>query len=250
MGYRAFRQANEEVDEAFIRALRRLVASREPPVLVAIAGPTAAGKTEIVARLRQALRSEGASVGAIEMDNFLTDREHRERMGIDSLGGQAIHLELLRQALQTIRQGRKAVVPRYDFVYGTSSHDLEGRLKPGLLPLQVEPADIVFVEGNFPFLLEQIVPLVDLKAVYLTEDSVRLKRKWKRDIDYRKKYEPTYFRNRFFKDQFLMAQMCYVPQLLVCDLAVDTSGAALWATPTAATVIAAPSDAADSPREG
>jgi hypothetical protein len=67
--------------------------------------------------------------------------------------------------------------------------------------------------------------------VYLTDDPVRLKRKWRRDIDYRKKYEPTYFRNRFFKDQFIMAQIAYIPQMEMCDLVVDTTGAALWTTP-------------------
>jgi hypothetical protein len=73
--------------------------------------------------------------------------------------------------------------------------------------------------------------------VYLTDDAIRLKRKWKRDIDYRKKYEPTYFRNRFFKDQFLMAQKCYLPQMEVCDIVVDTTGAALWATPEIAKIL-------------
>jgi hypothetical protein len=73
--------------------------------------------------------------------------------------------------------------------------------------------------------------------VYLTDDPVRLKRKWKRDIDYRKKYEPTYFRNRFFKDQFIMAEIAYRPQMTVCDLVVDTSGAALWAAPETARLL-------------
>ena len=72
--------------------------------------------------------------------------------------------------------------------------------------------------------------LIGIKVVYLTDDPIRLKRKWKRDIDYRKKYEPTYFRNRFFKEQFIMAEIAYHPQLEACDLCVDTSGAALWAT--------------------
>jgi uridine kinase len=87
------------------------------------------------------------------------------------------------------------------------------------------------MEGNFPFLLKEIVPLIGIKVVYLTDDSVRMKRKWRRDIDYRKKYEPTYFRNRFFKEQFIMAQIAYIPQMQTCDLLVDTTGAALWATP-------------------
>jgi len=97
--------------------------------------------------------------------------------------------------------------------------------------LEIEPADIIFVEGNFPFLLKEVAGLIGIKVVYLTDDPIRLKRKWKRDIDYRKKYEPTYFRNRFFKDQFLMAQKCYRPQMEVCDILVDTTGAAIWAVP-------------------
>jgi uridine kinase len=234
VSYRDFEEANKQVDGLFIRSVRKLIAARGVPALVAIAGPTAAGKTEIVERLRGVLERDGAAVASIEMDNFLTDREHRERQGIDSLGREAIHFRLFRRALEHIVRRRKIAIPRYDFVCATSSHDLEGRLKTGHAPLEIEPADIVFVEGNFPFLLEEIVPLIGLKAVYLTDDAVRLKRKWKRDIDYRKKYEPTYFRNRFFKDQFLMAEKCYLPQLQVCDLAVDTTGAALWATPQVA----------------
>ncbi len=73
------------------------------------------------------------------------------------------------------------------------------------MPIEIEPADIIFIEGNFPFLIEEVLHLIGIKVVYLTDDPIRLKRKWKRDIDYRKKYEPNYFRNRYFKDQFIMA---------------------------------------------
>ena len=58
------------------------IASRGTPILLAIAGPTAAGKTEIVERLRQAFEQEGKKIAAIEMDNFLTDRDYREAKGI------------------------------------------------------------------------------------------------------------------------------------------------------------------------
>ena len=70
-----------------------------------------------------------------------------------------------------------------------------------------------------------------IKVVYLTDDPVRLKRKWRRDIDYRKKYDPYYLRNRFFKEQPLMAVKNYQPQLKRCDIFVDTTGAKLWVTP-------------------
>ena len=201
------------------------------PIMLAIAGPTAAGKTEIVERLRSSFEECWQKTTSIEMDNFLTDRDYREEKGIHTQGKEALHFELLKKSLEQIRQGKKIIIPRYDFVYATSSHDLNGNLKPDGIPVEIEPADIIFIEGNFPFLLEEISHLIGIKVVYLTDDPVRMKRKWKRDIDYRKKYEPTYFRNRFFKDQFIMAQIAYIPQMEVCDMVVDTTGAALWVTP-------------------
>ncbi len=63
--------------------------------------------------------------------------------------------------------------------------------------------------------------------VYLTDDPIKLKRKWKRDIDDRKKYEATFFRNRYFRNRFLMARECYRPRMEVADLVVDTTGAAI-----------------------
>jgi len=230
LGYKAVREANAEVDALFITSVKRLISSHGTPILLAIAGPTAAGKTEIVERLRQALEQDGKKIAAIEMDNFLTDRDHREAKGIHTQGKQALHFELLKQSLEDITQGKKISIPRYDFIFATSSHDLDGNLKPDGLPIEIEPADIIFIEGNFPFLLEEIAPLISIKVVYLTDDPVRLKRKWKRDIDYRKKYEPTYFRNRYFKDQFIMADFAYRPQMAVADMVVDTTGAALWTT--------------------
>lgn len=237
IGYRAFRAANAEVDGAFIASMARLVAVKGTPLLLGIAGPTAAGKTEIVERLRTALAQAAWTTTSVEMDNFLTDRDQREERGIGSLGKEAIHYELFKRSLEEISRGCRISTPRYDFLSGTSSHDLSGRLRAGCTAVEVEPADLVLVEGNAPFLLPEIAPLIGIKVVYLTDDPIRLKRKWKRDIDYRKKYEPSYFRNRFFKEQFLMAERCYVPQMELCDTLVDTTGAALWTTPEIAGIL-------------
>lgn len=239
VGYKAFKEANAEVDNSFIESVQKLMAARGTPILLAIAGPTAAGKTEIVERLRTAFEQAGQKTTSIELDNFLTDRDYREEKGIFTQGKEALHFELFKQSLNAITNGKKISIPRYDFVYATSSHDLDGNLKPGGMPVEIEPADIIFIEGNFPFLIEEIVHLIGIKVVYLTDDPVRLKRKWKRDIDYRKKYEPTYFRNRYFKDQFIMAEIAYRPQMEVCDMVVDTTGAALWVTPEVAKILSA-----------
>jgi uridine kinase len=217
--------------------VHKLIAARGTPILLAIAGPTAAGKTEIVERLRADFDRAGKKTTSIELDNFLTDRDYREEKGIFTQGKEALHFELFKQSLQDITAGKRISIPRYDFVYATSSHDLQGNLKPDGVPIEIEPSDIIFIEGNFPFLIEDVADLIGIKVVYLTDDPIRLKRKWKRDIDYRKKYEPTYFRNRYFKDQFIMAEIAYRPQMTVSDMVVDTTGAALWTTPEIAALL-------------
>ena len=160
----------------------------------------------------------------IEVDNYLLDRDYRDDK---PMGKESTHFELFMSSLIDILQGKKITIPRYDFIQATSSHDLNGNLKAGCVPLEIEPADIIFMEGNFPFHMDEISSLIGIKAVYLTDDPVRLKRKWKRDIDYRKKYDPAYFQNRFFRTQFLRAEECYLPLMKVCDIVVDTTGAAL-----------------------
>lgn len=237
IGYKEFKEANTEVDELFIQSVMKIIAARGTPILLAIAGPTAAGKTEIVERLCGAFSLAGQRTTSIELDNFLTDRDYREAHGIDSQGKAAIHFDLFKQSLEDITHGKKIFIPHYDTILATSSHDLDGRLKPGREPIGIDPADIIFIEGNFPFLLEEVVHLVGIKVVYLTDDPVRMKRKWRRDIDFRKKYDATYFRNRFFKDQFIMAEVAYLPQMEVCDLLVDTTGAALWVTSKVAEIL-------------
>jgi uridine kinase len=234
VGYNDFMQANAEVDGAFIQCVQKIIAVSQVPLLILIAGPTAAGKTEITERLRRELERTGSSVTSIEVDNFMIDRERRDER---PMGKEAMHFEIFIHSLQDILQGKKIAIPRYDFIKAASSHDLDGNLRPGCQPLIVEPADIIFMEGNFTFQIEEISRLIGIKVVYLTDDPIRLKRKWKRDIDYRQKYDPAYFKNRYFRTQFLRADEIYLPLLEQCDLCVDTTGAALWASPDTAAVL-------------
>ena len=237
IGYKAFKEANQELDQLFLDSVLKLVKKKGTPLIMAIAGPTAAGKTEIVARLQELFSSNGMSTTTIELDNFLTDRNYREEKGIDSLGKEALHFNLVMNCFREISQGKSTLIPRYDFIKATSSHDLSGSLKPEGRPIAITAADVVFVEGNSPFLIPEAAKFIGIKVVYLTDDPIRMKRKWKRDMDYRKKYELNYFRNRYFKEQFLMAKQVFLPQMEICDLVVDTSGAAFWTTREIANVI-------------
>ena len=57
IGYQDFKAANLEVDTFFIESVQQLIARYEKPLLFAVAGPTAAGKTEVVERLRALLEA-------------------------------------------------------------------------------------------------------------------------------------------------------------------------------------------------
>jgi uridine kinase len=228
LGYKSFKGSNAEIDQAFVECVKKLIEVRGTPLLITLAGPTAAGKTEITDRLHIAFEHAGRKISTIEMDNFLLDRELR---GIKPMGKESTHFSLFMQSLVEILKGNRITIPRYDFFQATSSHDMDGNLKPGCIPLEIEPAEIIFIEGNFPFHMVELSGFIGIKAVYLTDDPIRLKRKWKRDIDYRKKYDPAYFCNRYFQTQFLRAEDCYQPLMKVCDLVVDTTDASLWATP-------------------
>ena len=231
IGYKAFKNVNMEVDNCVIGVIRQIFDHHDTPLLIALAGQTAAGKTEIVSRLTDLFENNGLSVTAVEMDHFLTDREEREIKGIDSLGREALHFDLFVKTLEDLRLGKKVRTPKYDFVDATSSHTNSGALKPGRTMNEIQPADIIFIEGNFPFLYEDVLKIIDIKIVYLTDDEIRLKRKWKRDIDYRKKYELYYFLNRYFREQYIMAVNAYTPQLEMCDIFVDTTNAQIWINP-------------------
>jgi len=231
VGYKAFKEANVEIDCLFIDLLKKVINQNHRPFLIGIAGPTGAGKTEIVSRLQDEFAEIGLNFTSLEIDHFLTDRDEREAKGIDSLGKEALHFELFIQSLMELRKGNKITIPQYDFINATSSHSLDGSLKPGCSLGEVSPADLIFIEGNFPFLYPEVAKLIDLKVIYLTDDEIRLKRKWRRDIDYRKKYDLVYFINRYFREQFLMAEAAYIPQMQTCDLLVDTSKAEIWITP-------------------
>ena len=162
------------------------------------------------------------------MDNFFLDRDYRESKRITSMEKASLHFSNLKESLAKLKEGINCEIPRYDQLTGKSSHNTEGKLKSGGNPVKIKPADIIYLEGNFPFLFKEISPLIDLKIMYLTDDPVRLKRKWKRDIDYRKKYNPRYLCNRYFRTQFLKAETVYISQLEICDIAVDTTAGRIW----------------------
>ena len=228
VGYKEYAQANLEIDQAFIQAVQSWITARGTPLLLTIVGPTASGKSEITARLLGSFKDAGLSCVAVEMDNFYKDRVFRDGRPMTS---EVIHYPNFINSINALLRGESADIPRYDFIQATSSHDLQGNLRPGQSTQTIQPADIIILEGNFPFHLPEIAQLIDLKIVYFADDPIRLKRKWKRDVDFRKKYDPIYLVNRYFRTQSQRNQEIYQPLMQCCDIIVDTTNAQLWLHP-------------------
>jgi uridine kinase len=234
VGLREFQAVNREVDSALIKLIQQLIRIKGTPLIMTLVGPTGAGKTEVLQKILNHLSTSGFNATSIEMDNFYKDGSFREGKVLDR---HVIHYELFTLCLDNLIHQRPAVIPRYNFLTTTSSHDTNSVLRPGQTPITIEPADVIFLEGNYPFHQPEISHLINIKIVYLTDDPVRLKRKWRRDIDYRKKYDPVFFVNRYFRTQFLRAEEVYHPLMSVCDVVVDTTSAAIWMAPEIKSVV-------------
>jgi len=228
LGYQEFSEANRKVDKYLVKIIERLIQTRGTPMVLTLVGPTGAGKTEIIHIIQEMLVKKKLKTSTIEMDNFYKDGSYREGKVFTK---DLIHYDLFIKCLNNLQLNQSAIMPKYDFLNLTSSHDLESKLRSGATFQLVHPADVIFLEGNYPFHQEDVAPLVGTKIVYLTDDPIRLKRKWRRDIDYRKKYDQFYFVNRYFRTQAIRANEIYRPLLAACDVAVDTTAAAIWLTP-------------------
>jgi phosphoribulokinase len=150
---------------AIERALGRRTNGAARPVLLAIAGDSAAGKTTLTRGLVEALGPE--RVTAICTDDYHRyDRDERRARSVTPLHPDSNHIPIIEQQLQLLARGEPILKPVYDHANGTLTR-----------PRLVEPRPYVVVEGLLPLHTKAMRACFDV-TVYVDPPEA-LRRRWK-----------------------------------------------------------------------
>ena len=147
-------------EREYVRVADLIYAQRDRVKIVFIAGPSSSGKTSSSLRLSQQLRILGMKPKVIELDNYFVSRD---RTPLDDDGEfdfealEAMDLELLGNHLNTLLDGGKVEIPRYDFKQGRPF--FEGNF------MELDENDILVLEGIHA-LDPAMVPSVDQTRIF------------------------------------------------------------------------------------
>jgi transketolase len=135
------------------------------PVMLAIAGDSAAGKTTLTAGLVEALGPERVT-GVCVDDYHRYDREERKSLSFTPLHPDCNYIEIMEQHLKLLSRGEPILKPVYNHATGTF-----GR------PEFVQPKAFVIVEGLLPLHSKLARACFDVR-VYL-DPAEEVRREWK-----------------------------------------------------------------------
>jgi uridine kinase len=143
----------------------------QSPCLVAIAGPSCSGKTELARRLC-ALLPEFSPVH-FPLDGYYHDLsglppDAAERHNFDR--PDSLDAPLLREHLRALARGEAVARPQYDY----ATHRRTGAVRTG-------PGRLIVVEGLFALFWEELLPLYALTVFVDLDDAACLRRRLVRD---------------------------------------------------------------------
>jgi phosphoribulokinase len=135
------------------------------PVMLAVAGDSASGKTTLAEGIRALLGDERVTRICVD-DYHRYDRAERERLGITPLHPEANDLPAIERHLRALALGRAVDKPVYDHATGRRTD-----------PVRLEPREVVVVEGLLALGTRGLRDCFDV-AVYL-EPEEELRHRWK-----------------------------------------------------------------------
>jgi phosphoribulokinase len=135
------------------------------PVMLAIAGDSAAGKTTLARGIAAALGPDRATALCVD-DYHRYDRAERADVPFTVLNPECNYVDIMEQHLQLLALGRAILKPVYDHSTGQL-----------VRPVLVEPRDFVLVEGLLPLHTKLARACFDI-TVYL-DPPEEIRREWK-----------------------------------------------------------------------
>jgi len=143
------------------------------PVVIAIAGGSASGKTTVVNEIKSAFKPKDIVV--IKHDDYYRDQsdltiEERKKRNYDHPS--SLENELLISQLKDLIDGKTINKPVYDFVTQTRSTVTE----------ETHPAKVIILDGILVLEDERIRELADIKVFVECDEDLRLIRRIKRDM--------------------------------------------------------------------
>lgn len=148
------------------KAVRMVRAGSGPrPVMLAIAGDSAAGKTTLTRGLVEALGPQRCVSICVD-DYHRYDRAERRDLPFTALHPDCNHLDIMEQHLQLLASGQPILKPVYDHATGLLAR-----------PERVDPNTYVIVEGLFPLYSKLARACFDVTVYLDPPEDVR--RTWK-----------------------------------------------------------------------
>ena len=145
------------------------------PVIIAIAGGTASGKTTVANEVIEATKGIG-NVAILRLDDYYKrhdDISLEERKLLNYDHPDSLDWDLLFKNLSELKKGHSIEKPIYDFTVHNRKSEVQ----------IVEPADVIIVEGILALAEKKIRNLADIKLYVDTADDLRFIRRLQRDIN-------------------------------------------------------------------
>jgi uridine kinase len=138
--------------------------------IIAIAGPSCAGKTETSKSVSRLLNAQTIGLDSYYRDLSHLEFEQRTKFNFDEPA--ALDHDLLVQQLKDLTAGKAIYVPVYDFTAHNRTHRAE----------LVEPAPFLILEGLFVLYWDDVRELCDTTVYVDAPDDICLQRRRYRDV--------------------------------------------------------------------